>query len=407
MKMRSAVPLILGVLAIPGLVSAETAPKTLIPEKIDPLLIGNAPYRFNGVVETADGRGSGFCAWSSRAIFSAAHVVWGEDGWGAPPIWHSMSNGEALEEEDQIQTRGYFRWKQYASLVAATGQTRHAFGRDVILAYAFEDLISGQPAVLDLNGFKNLQGSSTSMITGYPAENAYTAEPIEGYFLHQTGPGVTPYKVDHSRALRTTLITTGPGNSGGPVWIQQQDSSWKAAGVLVGGMPSETIVYSFSSDVNALTRAAAPLVKPKPENPVTSPGVTAGSYFFAMNKPKRIPDGVTRYTDFRFTVGKFEEGAELTTVKLTLDIETAHQGDLLIILQGPRGIQEIVHNEQGGGTQNLILTSKDFSSAFKGIYPNGNWSLRVQDRLRGDVATVKQVLLEIGVEGSPDPAPAP
>jgi subtilisin-like proprotein convertase family protein len=66
-----------------------------------------------------------------------------------------------------------------------------------------------------------------------------------------------------------------------------------------------------------------------------------------------------------------------------------------------------VHNEQGGGTQNLILTSKDFSSAFKGIYPNGNWMLRVQDRLRGDVATVKQVLLEIGVEGSPDPVPAP
>lgn len=405
--MKFAVPTFFGAMVLAGQAPADTAPKTLSPVKVDPGVMPNDPFRFNGVVESEIGMGSGFCAWSPRAIFSAAHVVWGEDGWGAPPIWHPGSNDETLDTENEIQTRGYFRWKQYASLVAASGQTRHAFGRDVILAYAFEDLISGPPASLDSNGYKNLQGNRTSMITGYPAENAYTGEPIDGYFLHQTGPGVTPYKVDYNKALRTTLVTTGPGNSGGPVWIQQPDSSWKAAGVLVGGMPSETIVYSFSNDVNSLTRAAAPLVKSTAESSATAPGVSATSYFFAMNKPKRIPDGVSRYTDFRFTVGKFEEGAELTQVKLTLDVQTDHQGDLLIVLQGPRGIQTIVHNETGGATHNLVLTDKDFSSDFSGIYPNGNWIVRVQDRLRGDIATVNRVQLEIGVEGSKDPAPTP
>lgn len=404
--MKPAVPFFLGVLLLAGTASAGTAPKTLSPEKIDPLVLGTDPYRFNGIVMTADARGSGFCAWNQRAFFSAAHVVWGEDGWGAPPIWYPTPNADKLDTDTEIQSRGYYRWKSYASLVAASGQSGTAFSRDVILGYAFEDLIPGTPATLNLNGYKDLRGNRTSMITGYPGINAYTGDDIDGYFLHQTGPGITPYTTDFGRALTSSLITTGPGNSGGPVWLQGSGGSWSASGVLVGGRPSEAIIYAFSSDISSLTRSAAPVVKPVPENPVSVAGVGATSFFFPMNRPKKIPDGVKRYTDFRFNVARFEEGTTVKKVRLSLDIDTDHQGDLLIILQGPGGYQALVHNEEGAGAHDLVLDEKDFTSAFSGIYPNGPWSVRVQDRLRGDIATVNSILLEISVEGT-TPTPTP
>jgi hypothetical protein len=390
-----------------GSAFSDTVPKTLIPEKIDPLLIDSEPYRFNGVVLTDEFRGSGFCAWNKRTFFTAAHMVW-KTGWGAPPIWAPTANALTVDEDTQVQARGYFRWKSYASLVAVGGQTGNAFGKDVILAYAFQDLIPGTPAKLDLNAYKNLRGNRTTMITGYPALAFYTDQAITGYFMHQTGPGITPYGVDFGRALRTPLIASGPGNSGGPLWIKETDGSWSAAAVYVGGRPSESIVNAFSPDTNSLTQAVAPLVKtPFAQTSAAVAGIEGSSYFFPMSKPKKIPDGVTRFTDFKFNVGRFEDTDKLKLVKLSFEIETNHQGDLFIILQGPGGIQALVHNEQGGGTHDLVLTQKDFSLKFSGIRPNGNWMLRVQDRLRGDVATVKNILLELSADGKAPVPPTP
>ncbi|HEX7260905.1 MAG TPA: proprotein convertase P-domain-containing protein, partial [Luteolibacter sp.] len=55
-------------------------------------------------------------------------------------------------------------------------------------------------------------------------------------------------------------------------------------------------------------------------------------------------------------------------------------------------------NEQGAGKDNLTLKDKDCSEAFAGIDPNGAWTLHVQDRLVGDIATLKSILLEIAVD---------
>lgn len=405
--MKAVVSSLLWILLIAETASSDTVPKTLTPEKIDPLVIDTEPYRFNGVVLTDGFRGSGFCAWNRRAFFTAAHMVWGT-GWGAPPIWAPTANALAVDEDTKVQARGYYRWKSYASLVAVGGQTGKAFGKDIILAYAFQDLISGTPAKLDLNAYKNLRENRTTMITGYPALAFYTNQAITGYFMHQTGPGITPYSIDFGRALRTQLIASGPGNSGGPVWIKETNGSWSAAAVYVGGRPSESIVYAFSPDTNSLTQAVAPLVKtPFAQNSAAVAGIEGSSYFFSMSKPKKIPDGVGRFTDFKFNVGRFEDTDKVKRVKLSLEIETNHQGDLYIILQGPGGYQAQVHNEQGGGTHDLVLTEKDFSAKFSGIHPNGYWTVRVQDRLRGDIATVKSILLELSAEGTAPVPPTP
>lgn len=215
--------------AVLGLLSpafAGEAPKTNSSQPVAEGLLGQEPYRFNGVVLTEAARGSGFVAEHPNLFFTAAHVVFDEGKWGAPPLWAGSYSAEGEPSiEDQIPSRGYFRWTQYANLVATYGpNSRSAFSRDVALAWGLEPFIEGAPAALDFKGSSNLRSSNTSMITGYPAELDYTGD-SGGYFLHATAPDTIPYKAGILPYVLATHISTGPGNSGGPVWIEDAPGS--------------------------------------------------------------------------------------------------------------------------------------------------------------------------------------
>ena len=391
----------IGVLFLAGSLAATAKPKTASPVMINENEVHTAPYRYNGVVLAGDLRGSGFCAWNKRTFFSAAHVLYGEDQWLESPTWYPANHSATLDDAERISSRGYYRWANYANLVAWQTSSQKEFGRDVILAFAFRDFIQGSPARLNLNGSNDLKRNIKTMITGYPADNLYVDDSIDGYYMHRTGPVVTPYKAFSGRALATTLVTTGHGNSGGPIWTKDANSNWRAAGVLVGGLPSETVVYAFSSDVNSLTRAATPVIKRGMESSNEIGSVDASSLFFPYRKDVKIPDGKHSWTSFHIEVDEFPEFSTLKSLKLSLDIRTAHRGDLQVVLEGPGGVQVAVHNEQGAGRNNLTIKSRDFTEAFASIDPNGQWYLRVQDRLVGDVATLKSILLEIGVDDAP------
>jgi hypothetical protein len=301
-----------------------------------------------------------------------------------------------LDPEAEVQSRGYFRWRAYSELLALNGVTHpKTFGKDVILAYALTDLVEGNPAEIDLKGSKNLRSVNPVMITGYPAEIDYTQE-SNSYFLHQTGPVALKFRNEANGYLATTLISTGPGNSGGPVWSQTAGNPWRAAGILVSGLPGEAGVYPFSGDVKSLTRSATPVVHDIPSKPVTVAGVHRSSFVFPMTKAKRIPDGVAKWTSFAFGVSQFPKEAKVTKVLISLDIDTTHRGDLIVLLQGPEGAVAQLALEEGGSEQDLVLVDKDVSNFFAGIPANGRWSLRVQDRLKGDIATVNSIFLEIG-----------
>jgi subtilisin-like proprotein convertase family protein len=391
----------IGVLFLAGSLAANANPKTASPVKINENEVNTAPYRYNGVVLAGNFRGSGFCAWNKRTFFSAAHVLYGEDSWLEPPTWHPANHSATLDDAEGISSRGYYRWANYANLVAWQTSSQKEFGRDVILAFAFRDFIQGSPARLNLNGSNDLKRNIRTMITGYPADNLYVDESIDGYFMHRTGPLVAPYRPFSGRALTTTLVTTGHGNSGGPIWTKDAKSNWRAAGVLVGGLPSETIIYAFSSDVDSLTRAATPVIKRVTESSNEIGSVDASSLFFPYKKEIKIPDGKHSWTSVPIEVDEFPEFSKLKSLKLSIDIRTAHRGDLQVALEGPGGVQVAVHNEQGAGKSDLIIKNRDFTAAFAGIDPNGKWYLRVQDRLVGDVAKLKSILLEIAVDDAP------
>jgi Proprotein convertase P-domain len=389
----------LGFLLLAGNVIAQVKPKTANPVKIDPALIEDEPYRFNGVVEAGEGRGSGFCAWNVRTFFSAAHVVFNQGEWLAPPIWTPKVNAEAVDKTKSIQSRGYYRWAAYGDFASTGGLENEAFGQDAILAFAFKRLILGKPAKLNLNGLEDLQENRKTLITGYPGENAYLEKEITGLFLHETGPIATPYQKLEGNALQTTLVTTGRGNSGGPIWTRKDSKSkWQAAGILVGELPSETVVYAFSKNTSSLLRAVTPVIKRKINEPVSAGGVSSYSLFFPFRKDTAIPDGASEWTAIPIKVKGFNSYDKVKEMRLSLDIRTKHRGDLQISIQAPSGFGVGIFNENGAGADNLIVRDLDYSETFKDAPPNGTWKLLVRDRLKGDKTVVKEIILEIAVE---------
>jgi subtilisin-like proprotein convertase family protein len=275
----------------------------------------------------------------------------------------------------------------------------------VILGFAFRDLIRGTPAKLNMNGSSDLRKPVNKLITGYPAEIAYTSNTLKGYFLHETGPARSIYSPLSGSAMETTLISSGPGNSGGPIWTKNENSGWTAAGVVVGGLPSESINYAFSSETNALLRAVAPIVKRSGPQSINSKELSASSVYYSSNKKIRLPDGVHRWTDVPFNVTGFDNESTVTAVRVAVKIKTSHRGDMQIMLTGPGGFNAIIHNEQGAGARDLIIGYKevyeDLSEEFADISANGRWALRFQDRLKGDICTVESAVLELEAD-TPD-----
>lgn len=403
--MKFATPACL-LLGLPLCALAQEPPKTNSSQRVDSGLLNTEPYRHTGLVFAGDGaaaaRGSGVVASDPKLFFTASHVLWNEEElkWFLPPVWVGGYNGEGFPGTGET-SRGYFRWAGYSTLVTESGvDAPGAFARDISLAWGLEDFVEGDPAPIDFKGVNSLKMARTSMITGYPALLDYTGEP-GGFFLHATEPDLTPFRpaiTSTGSYLYATHISTGPGNSGGPVWSQDDAGQWKVAGLLVSGRPSESGVYAMSSSVKSLLRAASPVIAdPRKSNKAVSL-VSTDTCRMVMKKPKRIPDGVHRWTKIPLTSIRFPEGSVVAAAYLDLNITTNHRGDLIVAVLGPDGTMAIVHDGQGAGEDNLELEDLMISGAFEDASAVGNWALLVQDRLTADPAVVTKLELEITAE---------
>ena len=355
------------------------------------------PFIYNGIVLSPDSRGSGFVAENPFLFFTAAHVVHAAAGWGAPPSWLGGFSGADLPEEDagSIDARGYFRWNQYSNLLVEFGENgRITFGKDLVLAWGLKPFTEGDTASIDFNGAKNLLKPNLSMITGFPATLDYDGT-SGGAFLHSTQPDFTHYTRALGNYLEASLISTGPGNSGGPTWIQQPEGGWKVAGELVAGRPSEAGVLGMTPDVKTFLKAASPVISETKRSMKFTKTISASSIQLVMPKPKKIPDGVTRWTRIPLTLVRFPEGAKISSVRINLNITTPHRGDLVVALQGPTGVIRVIHNGEEADLHDILLDDEDVTSSFSGVDANGKWQLLVQDRLAGDLAEVTRFELEI------------
>jgi Proprotein convertase P-domain len=109
-----------------------------------------------------------------------------------------------------------------------------------------------------------------------------------------------------------------------------------------------------------------------------------------------IPDRSSITTSL--TVG---EDVKLDKLALDLDIAHPYRGDLKVTLTSPSGTSAVVHNGTGAGADDLKGTFD--LSAFAGESAKGEWKLTVQDRLGGDVGTLKAW----GLTSNPSAPPRP
>lgn len=391
---------LLGLAALSGLSFAGDDPKVNYSIPVDPGDLNTEPYLFNGLVQSGDARGSGFVAENEQLFISAAHVVYDEDlGWQPAPTFIPGQNGDAPDIDGEIASRGYFRWNSYARLAQEGGvDWRATFSRDVIMAFAFEPFIGVTPPRIDYRGFSSLRRENLVFITGYPAEIDYTGE-SGGYYLHSTTPDFTQFSNGFGRYVTNTHLSTGPGNSGGPVWLQDRRGNWLPAGVLVSGLTAETGVYGMSPDMRQFVNTSRPLLRTPISRMRPGRGIGFSNGFYRYPRPRRVPDGRARWTRLPVRVANIDREAQVSKVILDLTIETADRSDLVVRLVAPGGTYKELHSLSDPGEADLIFEQEDVTDAFAGLNPNGNWQLYIQDRIRGDWALVREFQLEISVDG--------
>jgi len=392
--------LFLGLATISGLSSA-VEPKVNYSMPVDPADLTTDPYVHNGLVLTDAGRGSGFVAEDQHLFFSAAHVVYDETtGWGAPPVFIQGNHGDVPDEKAAIQSRGYFRLNSYARLAEDFGmEWKATYSKDVLMGFAFEAFYSATPPKINMRGYADLRRDNLTFITGYPAEINYTGE-SGGNFLHTTAPEFIRFDGGFGNYVTTTHLSTGPGNSGGPVWRQDRRGNWEAVGVLVSGLTAETGVYGFTRDARQFLNAVKPLLRVPMWRMRPARGTSFSNGFYSMPRPRRIPDGRPSWTRIPLRVAYFPNDGEVSKVVLNLKVDTDDRSDLVVRLIAPGGTYVELFSLEDPGQSDLVFTNKDLSSEFAGLTPNGNWQLYIQDRIKGDRATVSQFELEISVDAN-------
>ena len=223
--------------------------------------INEFPFNMVGMVSSGDigedyiWTGSG-TAISEKVVLSAAHVFFDEKRsrwWPGPFEWnlrHSPTN-----QNFDMKARSYKHLDDYAEatrrfLPDDGTNSLEQFQRDAITLIFYEDVAHGGWA----GWWKySLTGRSDRMIVGYPNLGYSDSDPRNDR-MHSTslsGSLVEFTYVDHTDRLKPTAsrlfisydLSTGPGNSGGPVFglLDYNDGStdWSVVGIDVGGTTGE------------------------------------------------------------------------------------------------------------------------------------------------------------------------
>ena len=226
--------------------------QTYTASPISPSNYGSYPYNFTGLLTVPkksnlliEQDGSGAVVKNPRVVFSCAHVVFDNGvvagavdpwlnqvnwylGWasGSPPLF----GGQLL--------RGYYYYVDYATAALSNKDSPQSFSRDFVIHYAYENTAGGGYAGYWDDGVTQLKSNSIKLITGYPSGN-YASGDSRKYLMHSTGPFPRALSVVNGDYLLASEVSTGGGNSGGPVWVSD-GTQYFFAGVLVSGLERST-----------------------------------------------------------------------------------------------------------------------------------------------------------------------
>lgn len=344
-------------------------------------------------------RGSGCVAWDRRLVFSCAHVFY-NNGWATGD--HSFYPGYDSADEPTsggVALRGFRKLVEYSANRELYGpKTAQAYDKDVTVFYNYTDIAASFAAWHD--GRAQLtRRDRRKLIAGYPA--LLYADGAEGFFFQHSTPSFrSPARrvKDTSSYYEFGGVTTGSGNSGGPVFVYNEKNQPVLAAVLVSGDAQRAGVRALDADTKLMAEKAIGHIK------------TNGLRTFSNTDSFTIPDGTQTFSSRSVRVSGFTGNVDV--LRLSVDITTPHHGDLGLYLRSPRG--RIFHfhlaspapiEESTNPTLDGNLVIKDLqcysgNGHFPGIVfagnPNGTWKLFMADVHKGRVATFNSFSLTVG-----------
>lgn len=389
--------------------STATAWQRHTPERVRTLypgtdLAATAPYSSAGFLRADVGKdtfsGSASVAQDTRLLFSCAHVMLEKGRWAVSVGFRRAWDSEySPDDSGTVFARGYYLFSSYTG----ARNRGYDFDSDFSVAYAKVGEQFG-PAALALNsggsedpdGLENLTSVSVQkMILGYPSYFDFSFR--NGYhYMHQTGPftGAGPsfqaFTQEFGSYYGIDYVSTGPGNSGGPVLVRR-DGDWKLAGILVSGAFDSAGIYAIDGYAKSLANSALAAAQAD----TADAGGVASASAAKRTRPLGLADGGSKYASLRIAFSGIS--GRVTKVLLDLDISAQKKGDLDVYVRSPGGRTYVVAAaDPGVGGANLVLDDQDISAAFSRTSPNGTWQIFVRDsRLNGARASVNGASLAV------------
>jgi subtilisin-like proprotein convertase family protein len=301
------------------------------------------------------------------------------------------NQGNYPDDSNGILLTGYYYFSSYQTNVKQYGMDDPwTFQFDFIANYsATQNTAGGYAGGWVEDGKQCLTtGGLNKLISGYPAGRYNEGDPNE-YRMHSTEFSDNMY-VEWENYLGLEGVETGPGNSGGPVWVWKS-GEWAFAGVLVSG--AEYLNNQWSSiGVCSLNKGGWGLITSALKK-TRSPGELLKKTVALGNLPVGIPDQSS--VERTFTVSGLV--GVIQGVKLNLAITHPRKGDLAVTLRSPSGktvtlLSAVVKTKSSQA--NLILSGKKVSG-FTNLSPDGVWTLTVRDSFQQDVGSLESGSLEI------------
>jgi len=416
-----------------AVLSTTLLPATQTPQPVEAGQETSRDYRTTGLIEAAFGWGSGVVAEHPRVVLSCAHVVFDDvyRQWTSGAWWYRAYNGSTVPDSVLSQPlNGYFYWRSYASAVqagvAAWNRVRdyplefplpdrlydrylravaEEFSLDAIAYFSYAaNLGAGEFAPVFKDGAAQLASNAPKRITGYPSGRYPANDPLE-YRLHDTGGFDAPLLPEFARLKNYVTaydeVETGPGNSGGPVWLQNSEGKPAVAGILVSGAELERDGESFVG-VHATSQQSWNLIKSaintagNGDQTVTKPYNIAANAEIPDAERLRIPGG-HRMKEGQlartFRVGGLPKS--IVEVRVDLVIEHGERTDLRVILQTPGNRRLPVYEGSLDEAGADLAMEDEAAPLFYGLNPNGNWVLRVVDELPGDTGRLVSATVHI------------
>lgn len=308
-------------------------------------------------------RGSAAVARDPKLIYSCGHLFYEKGVWATQYNFYRAYHNQSWPKKSQATIpRGYRYFTNYSDNVASAGQnSKKAFAYDFTVFYgnnSFGPAVGWWP-----DGAAALKTNQLKKIVGYPSKIDYTG--ANGYcYQHSTAWFNKVARQSYGDYYAFGNVSTGGGNSGGPIFVQDESSgSYYIAGILVSGSRTTAGIYALNDSSNSMATTAL--------------GQATSTLQFVNQESGMLTDGgntaETRSTNVSGFTGAVSE------VKVSLSVSTARRGDLDIYLKSPSGRIRWINKQSKDSTEDIVIAGADCSKTFQGQAANGTWQLKMRD----------------------------